>query len=95
MNIIIYDFGTSSLKTCLFNVDNGGIAVFQGIKHSTDHLTVGNGLSIGGTESEPPDLQFFHEGLRKIQRGVFDLCHHYKFLLQGKDMKLFQLKQLK
>ena len=65
MNIIIYDFGTSSLKTCLFEVDNGGIAV-EASSNASYGLYV---LENGGAEQDPGE---WWQAICKTTKELFD-----------------------
>ena len=65
MNIIIYDFGTSSLKTCLFNVDNGGLAL-EASSNASYGLYV---LENGGAEQDPGE---WWQAICKTTKELFD-----------------------
>ena len=65
MYSIIYDFGTSSLKTCLFSVDNGGIAV-EASSNASYGLYV---LKNGGAEQDPGE---WWQAICKTTKELFD-----------------------
>lgn len=65
MNIIIYDFGTSSLKACLFNVENGGISVRAGSNASYGLYVLDN----GGAEQ---DTEEWWQAICRSTKELFD-----------------------
>lgn len=72
MNIIIYDFGTSSLKTCLFNVDNGRIALEASSNASYGLYVLENGggdttfVNIGAGCTTPGDEIYGLPGSKRV-----------------------------
>ena len=63
MYVIIYDFGTSSVKTCLFNIDSE--------IHLVSNSTAGYGLYISDDGGAQQDTEEWWEALCSTTRELF------------------------
>ena len=64
MYIIIYDFGTSSLKTCLFNIDSE--------IHIVANSTADYGIYISENGGAEQDTEEWWEAICSTTRALFD-----------------------